>query len=303
MTNKITIIGSINIDRILRIKQLPLPGETMKMTDFAQAAGGKGANQAIAAVRSGSNTNFIGAVGADADGQYMLDQMKANDINTSGISIRDDSVTGQAYILLQQSGQNSIIVNAGANSTVDSNLIGQNSSAITNADFVITQFETPIEAAIAGFKLAKEHAVTTILNPAPAAEISDELLKLTDIIAPNETESAKITGIDFTGEDSLPKMAEYFHRLGIKAVIITLGSTGSFVSFAGHQEIIPSRKVKAVDTTAAGDTFIGALASELHPDLNNLVSAMKYATIASSLTVQKLGAFPSIPTREQILAQ
>lgn len=155
MTNKITIIGSINIDRILRIKQLPLPGETMKMTDFAQAAGGKGANQAIAAVRSGSNTNFIGAVGADADGQYMLDQMKANDINTSGISIRDDSVTGQAYILLQQSGQNSIIVNAGANSTVDSNLIEQNSSAITNPTLSLHNLKHRLRQQLQGLNLQK----------------------------------------------------------------------------------------------------------------------------------------------------
>lgn len=302
MTNQITIIGSINVDRILHIKQLPDDGATIKMSDLTLAAGGKGANQAIAAARSGAPTNFIGAVGDDTDGIFMLRQMKQNGIDTAGIQTVHHQPTGQAYIMLQESGQNSIIVGSGANIRVDHELVEKHAKLITSANFVISQSETPEDAAIAGFKLARKANATTILNPAPATKLSQELLAVTDIIVPNETESASISGIKYTGVDSLPAMAEYFHKLGIKAVIITLGATGSYVSYDGHSEIIPARKVKALDTTAAGDTFIGALAAELAPDLANLVPAIRYATTASSLTVQKLGAFPSIPTRAQIEA-
>lgn len=301
MTNQITIIGSINVDRILHIDQLPEAGETISMTDLTLAAGGKGANQAIAAVRSGAQTNFIGAVGNDADGIFMLEQMTKNGINTEGIQTVHHQPTGQAYILLQASGQNSIVISSGANACVDADLVAQNQKLLSTSDFVITQSETPESAAIAGFKLAHSAGATTILNPAPASKISAELLSLTDIIVPNETESQTITGIEYTGHNSLLWMSKYFHERGVKAVIITLGSTGSYLSFAGQNKIIPANKVKAVDTTAAGDTFIGSFASELKTDFSNIEQAMQYDTTASGLAVQKLGAFPSIPTRTQIM--
>lgn len=166
---------------------------------------------------------------------------------------------------------------------------------------MIAQFETPIEATIEAFKVAREAGKITILNPAPArTDIPEELLELTDLITPNETEAESITGIKVDSEESMKKSSEIFHQMGIKGVIITIGERGSYVSYEDIEEIVPAFKVKAADTTAAGDTFLGALSSELKPDLSNLRDSVIYASKSSSFTVQKLGAFPSIPTREVV---
>lgn len=302
MTNKVVVIGSINVDSIMHIDNLPKPGETIKMNSFSKAGGGKGANQAVAAARSEAETSFIGRVGDDSNGKLMLKLLKEDHIDTQHITVVPKGDTGQSYILLQKSGQNSIIYQAGANSLVTAEDVDQAQDIIKQSDFIVTEFETPIPAAIAAFKVARTAQKVTILNPAPAVKkIPEELLKLTDIITPNETESELISGIKITDEDSLKKSADFYHNLGISGVIITLGSKGSFVSLNGKSEQIPAFKVDAVDTTAAGDTFIGALSSELNPDLSNIHDAIVYASKASSLTVQKLGAFPSIPKRESVL--
>lgn len=303
MTNKVTIVGSINVDRILQIDQLPQPGETIRMQDFSIAAGGKGANQAVAAARSGAQTSFIGAVGQDLDGQMMLHKLRDNQVNTNAIEVMNSSATGQAYILLQATGQNSIIISAGANADVSADQVKANQALIAQADFVMAQFETPLAATIQAFEIAQANQTITILNPAPATEaLSEELLQLTDIIVPNETEAANLTGIEITDETSMRAAADKFFAMGVKVVIITLGSRGVFIARAGFDKIIPAVTVTAVDTTAAGDTFIGSLASELNADFSNLEAAIVYANRASALTVQKLGAFPSIPTRAEVAA-
>lgn len=296
--NKVTIIGSINVDNILHIKKLPQPGETIAMTEFSKAAGGKGANQAIASVRGKNETVFVGRVGDDENGNFMLNQFKDNGIKIEPIVTSKNQQTGQAYILLQETGQNSIIIQHGANFDLSVEDVEAAKEDIISSDFVIAQFETPLEATIAAFKLAHEAGKITILNPAPArGDIPEELLKLTDIITPNETEAESITGIKVTDEKSMQASAKYFHNLGVKGVIITLGSIGSYVSYGEISEVVPAFKVKAVDTTAAGDTFLGALASELKTDLSNIKESVIYASKSSSFTVQKLGAFPSIPER------
>lgn len=299
--NKVTIIGSINVDNILHIKNLPQPGETIAMTEFSKAAGGKGANQAVASARGENETVFVGRVGDDENGRFMLNQFKENGINVDHIAISKNQQTGQAYILLQESGQNSIIIQHGANFDLNVEDVEAARDDIASSDFVIAQFETPIEATIAAFRIAHEAGKITILNPAPAkSDIPEELLKLTDIITPNETEAQGITGIKVVDEASMKKSAQYFHNLGVKGVIITLGSIGSYVSYEELAEIIPAFKVKAVDTTAAGDTFLGALSSELKADLSNIKDSVIYASKSSSFTVQKLGAFPSIPKRNVV---
>jgi ribokinase len=270
------------------------------MNEFSKAAGGKGANQAVAAARSGAKTTFIGRIGNDDNGQFMLKQLQDNGIATSSVQV-SATQTGQAYILLQESGQNSIIVQAGANGMVTPADIATNHEVIDQAVFLIAQVETPINATLAAFEYAHTVGVTTIFNPAPIqTSLPEALINVTDIIVPNETEAESITGIPVTDERSMHANADYFHRLGIRAVIVTLGSTGSYVSMDTIETIVPAFKVHAIDTTAAGDTFIGALAAELSPDLHNLIPAVTYASRASSLTVQKLGAFPSIPTRTAI---
>ena len=299
--NKVTVIGSINLDTNLRVAQMAKPGETIHAKEHYSAAGGKGANQAVAAARSGCAVSFVGAVGDDAPGKEMLALLKKENINLDGVKEVADESTGQAFITVDDSGQNSITIYSGANYAFDQDDIEQNSDLIAASDFVVAQFETPIEATIQGFKIARQNSAKTILNPAPAiTEIPAELLQVTDIIIPNETEAATITGIEVVDEKSAKKAADKLHELGVSAVIITIGDKGAFYDFQDKQGLIPAFKVKAVDTTAAGDTFIGAMTSILKPDFSNLSDAITFANKASSLTVQGYGAQPSIPTKAEV---
>lgn len=300
--NKVTIVGSLNVDMTLRIKRMPLPGETLAAEGKSSAAGGKGANQAVSAARSGAQTAFIGEVGKDNSGQMMLDEMKANGIDVAGIRENDQVGTGTASILLDENGQNSILIYGGANQQLSPTDVEAAKDKITAADFVVAQFETPQAATLRAFQLAKANGVTTILNPAPAQKIDPEVLKLTDLIIPNETESAELTGVIITDETSMLISAAKFAQMGVRNLIITVGAKGAFYCTQDGYSFIPAFKVNAVDTTAAGDTFIGALSSQLKPDMSNIEKALVYAQRASSLAVQKMGALPSIPTREQILA-
>lgn len=300
--NKVTIVGSLNVDTTLRIKRMPLPGETLAAEGKSSAAGGKGANQAVSAARSGAQTAFIGEVGKDNSGQMMLDEMKANGIDVAGIRENDQVGTGTASILLDENGQNSILIYGGANQQLSPTDVEAAKDKITAADFVVAQFETPQAATLRAFQLAKANGVTTILNPAPAQKIDPEVLKLTDLIIPNKTESAELTGVIITDETSMLISAAKFAQMGVRNLIITVGAKGAFYCTQDGYSFIPAFKVNAVDTTAAGDTFIGALSSQLKPDMSNIEKALVYAQRASSLAVQKMGALPSIPTREQILA-
>lgn len=300
--NKVTIVGSLNVDTTLRIKRMPLPGETLAAEGKSSAAGGKGANQAVSVARSGAQTAFIGEVGKDNSGQMMLDEMKANGIDVAGIRENDQVGTGTASILLDENGQNSILIYGGANQQLSPTDVEAAKDKITAADFVVAQFETPQAATLRAFQLAKANGVTTILNPAPAQKIDPEVLKLTDLIIPNETESAELTGVIITDETSMLISAAKFAQMGVRNLIITVGAKGAFYCTQDGYSFIPAFKVNAVDTTAAGDTFIGALSSQLKPDMSNIEKALVYAQRASSLAVQKMGALPSIPTREQILA-
>lgn len=299
--NKVTVIGSINYDTNLRVKQMVKPGETIHAKEHYSAAGGKGANQAVAAARSGCEVSFIGAVGDDTPGKEMLERLRQEGIDTSGVKIIKNESTGQAFISVDDDGQNAITIYSGANYGFNASDVAQKRDLFNQCDYVIAQFETPVEATIKGFEIAHAEGVKTILNPAPAmAKIPAALLKLTDIITPNETEAATITNIQVVDEGSAKKAAAKLHALGIEAVIITIGSKGAFYDYNGQSELVPAFKVKAVDTTAAGDTFIGAMVSVLKPDFSNLKEAIVFANKASSLTVQSYGAQPSIPYKEAI---
>lgn len=300
MARTITVIGSINVDHILQIEHNPEPGETIKANKISLAAGGKGANQAVASVRMGCTTNFIGAVGTDAESKFMLQELRKNGINTAGITKMDYETTGQAFVLVQEAGENSIIVNSGANAQLSPKMIAANEHFVTSADFVLAQLETPEKTTIKAFELAKEAGAITLLNPSPAAQISPELLKLTDLVVLNEPEVRKITGIRETDAASLTKMAGFFHNQGVKVVIITLGERGSFSSNEGQELVVPPVKVHEVDPTGAGDAYIGALVALVNSDFSNLEEALKYASHASALTVQKLSAFPAMPTKEEV---
>ncbi|PWG00350.1 ribokinase [Levilactobacillus bambusae] len=300
---KVMVLGSINVDTILQLSRVAVPGETLAVNEKSNAAGGKGANQAVAAARAGADTAFIGKVGKDDLGNKMLKTLQKNNIDTTHIAEDKKHGTGSATILVYGDGQNNILVYGGANQEVTLTEVKAAKSQIAASDFLITQFETPQEDAVLAFQIAKENHVTTILNPAPASEISPDLLKVTDLIIPNETESATLTGIEVTDEASMDANAAKFREMGVKNLIITIGDKGAYYNTesAGHG-FVPAYKVHAVDPTAAGDTFIGALSSQLKPDLSNVKEALMFAQRASSLTVQKLGAMPSIPTLAEINA-
>lgn len=302
MSNKVTVVGSLNVDTTLRIKRMPLPGETLAAADKTSAAGGKGANQAVAAAQSGAKTAFVGQVGTDNGGEMMIKDLQDNGIDTTGIRENDQVGTGSAAILLDEDGQNSILVYGGANQQLSVDDVAAAQQQIAAADFVIAQFETPQEATLKAFQIAKANGVKTILNPAPAQEIDPALLKLTDLIIPNETESASLTGIIITDETSMLMSAAKYAQMGVRNLIITVGAKGAFYCTQDGYNFVPAFKVNAVDTTAAGDTFIGSLASQLKPDMSNIEKALVYAQRASSLAVQKMGALPSIPTHDEIIA-
>lgn len=300
--NKVTVVGSLNVDTTMKIKRMPLPGETISTLGKSSAAGGKGANQAVSAARSGAQTFFVGEVGKDSGGEMMLNDLRENSIDVSGIRENAQVGTGSAAILLDEHGQNSILVYGGANQQLSVDDVNAAKKQIMEADFVVAQFETPQAATLRAFELAKENGVTTILNPAPAQKIDPAVLKLTDLIIPNETESQALTGIIITDETSMLMSAAKFAQMGVRNLIITVGAKGAFYCTQDGYNFIPAFKVNAVDTTAAGDTFIGALASQLKPDMSNIEKALVYAQRASSLAVQKMGALPSIPTKQQVIA-
>lgn len=302
MSNKIAVLGSINVDTTYHMDRFPEPGETLQANDKSSAPGGKGANQSVACARSGAKTYHIGMVGADQEGQFMRESMQEDGIDTRFVGIDKMHGTGTAMITLDANGQNDIMVYGGANQSMTTDVLKGTDELFKDIDFIITQFETPQKVSAEAFKRAKANGVTTILNPAPAKEIDPELLKYTDVIAPNETESALLTGIEITDEDSMIKTAEYFKNKGVDNLLITLGSKGVFYSTPNDHGLVPAFKVKPVDTTAAGDTFIGALVSQLKTDLSNIADALVYAQRASSLTVQKMGAAPSIPTYDEVKA-
>lgn len=296
--NKVTVLGSLNVDSILRFKRFPKPGETLPLTGKSVAGGGKGANQAIAAARAGAQTTFIGKVGQDQEGTFMVQQLTESGVDDRFVQHSDAAATGSAFILLDASSENRILIDGGTNQLVTAEDVEQAQSVIADSTFLIAQFETPIAATQRGFELARAAQQKTILNPAPATDaVPAELLAVTDLIVPNETETETLTGVHITDEASMVAGAQKLQALGVANVIITVGSKGAFWMRDGEHGFIPAFKVDAVDTTAAGDTFIGALSSVLQPDFSNLAEAVRFANRASSLAVQKLGAQPSIPTQ------
>ncbi|USJ85158.1 ribokinase [Lactiplantibacillus pentosus] len=301
--NKVTVLGSLNVDSILRFKRFPKPGETLPLTGKSVAGGGKGANQAIAAARAGAQTTFIGKVGQDQEGAFMVQQLTESGVDDRFVQHSDAAATGSAFILLDASSENRILIDGGTNQLVTAEDVEQAQSVIADSTFLIAQFETPIAATQRGFELARAAKQKTILNPAPATDaVPAELLAVTDLIVPNETETETLTGVHITDEASMVAGAQKLQALGVANVIITVGSKGAFWMRGGEHGFVPAFKVDAVDTTAAGDTFIGALSSVLQPDFSNLAEAVRFANRASSLAVQKLGAQPSIPTQAEIVA-
>ena len=298
MSKKILVIGSSNTDMTIKGDRLPVPGETITGGIFYMGPGGKGANQAVAAKRLGGDVEFICKVGRDIFGDNALAGYEKEGIDISHV-MRSEKASGTALILVDESGENCISVASGANGDITPADIDSVADVIRSAGFLILQLEIPVESVLRAAKIAHEAGVYVILNPAPACELPTELFKYISLMTPNRTEAQTLSGCPVTDDATLTQAVEKLRGYGVQDFVVTLGSKGSLVFKGGKAEMIPSLKVKAVDATAAGDTFCGALCVGLSEGLD-LTDAARFATKASAITVTRPGAQNSIPTRDEI---
>ncbi|KQN60654.1 ribokinase [Serratia sp. Leaf51] len=298
-TGKLVVLGSINADHILNINHFPQPGETVIGKQYTVAFGGKGANQAVAAGRSGADISFIACVGDDDIGERVRKQLASDQIDTRPVEAIKDATTGVALIFVNAEGENVIGIDAGANNAVTPEYLERYKQQVIEASALLMQLESPLDTVIAAAKIAKEHGTQVILNPAPACVLPDELLSRVDIITPNETEAEKLTGINVDNNEDAARAAKALHDKGIATVIITLGSKGVWLSQNGEGKLVSGFRVKAVDTIAAGDTFNGALVTALLEG-KQMDSAVRFAHAAAAIAVTRPGAQPSVPWRKEI---
>ena len=296
--SKIIVVGSINIDLVVQVDRLPLLGETVQGGGYAEHFGGKGANQAVAAARMGSDVWMIGCVGNDAFGHAMVENLGSCGIHTEGIRIADGVSSGKAIIMVEN-GDNAIIVDGGANMELSPEDIERNEHMIKESDCILLQLEVPAETVLAAAKLAKKHGVTVLLNPAPAKEFPDELLGLVDYFVPNETECGFYTGVTIDSVESARNAICILQNRGIPNVVITMGSEGAVYSEGNSIHHQNGRTVNAVDSTAAGDSFIGTLATFLGNG-RSIHDAVRWGNAVGSIVVTKHGAQDSIPTLDEV---
>ncbi|AXC32591.1 MULTISPECIES: ribokinase [Raoultella] len=296
---KLVVLGSINADHILNLESFPTPGETVTGHHYQVAFGGKGANQAVAAGRSGADIAFIACTGDDDIGERVRRQLERDRIDVAPVRAVNAQSTGVALIFVNAEGENVIGIHAGANAALSVEQVEAEKARIAGAQALLMQLESPLESVLAAAKIAHQHQTTVVLNPAPARHLPDELLSLIDIITPNETEAEKLTGIRVENDDDAAKAARVLHEKGIGIVMITLGSRGVWVSHDGQGRRVPGFKVQAVDTIAAGDTFNGAFVTALLEG-TALDEAIRFAHAAAAIAVTRKGAQPSVPWREEI---
>ncbi|ELH8610682.1 ribokinase [Enterobacter asburiae] len=295
----LVVLGSINADHILNLESFPTPGETVTGNQYQVAFGGKGANQAVAAGRSGANIAFIACTGDDDTGERVRKQLASDNIDIAPVSVVAGESTGVALIFVNAEGENVIGIHAGANAALTTERVEAQRAIIGGAGALLMQLESPVESVLAAARIAHENHTTVVLNPAPARVLSDELLALVDIITPNETEAEKLTGIRVENDDDAARAARALHDKGIGTVIITLGSRGVWASVNGEGRRVPGFKVKAIDTIAAGDTFNGALVTALLEG-KRMDDAIRFAHAAAAIAVTRKGAQPSVPWRKEI---
>ncbi len=296
---RITVVGSSNTDLTVIAEHLPVPGETILGGELVQAGGGKGANQAVAAARAGAQVAFVGKIGDDDFGRAALEGLRREGINTDGVAVDEQSASGVALIIVDRDGENMIAVAPGANARLAAADVEAAGDLIRGADLLLLQLEIPLEAVRTAARMAREAGVAVLLNPAPAPPepLPEDLVGAVDYMTPNVVEAAGLLGV---AADTEPQeMARRLVRAGARAVALTLGSEGVCICDGSACQRIAAPKVRAVDTTAAGDCFCGVLAVALGEG-RPLPEAARFAACAAALCVQKAGAQPSLPHRAEI---
>lgn len=292
--NKIAVIGSSNVDMIIKSSRLPKPGETVGDGVFAKVNGGKGANQAIAAARAGGNVVFISCLGNDDFAPVMLSNFKKDQIDTQFVFIEEKTATGIALILVDDNGQNCISVAPGANYMLSPEHIKKTETVIKEAEIILLQLEIPIESVLFAIELAHKHKKKVLVNPAPAQRIDLEHMAMIHSLILNESEAEFLTGLPVETDYQIREAAKTLLEKGPQNIVITLGANGAFVKNSDRDEFLPGFKVEVVDTTAAGDIYCGNMAVAL-VEGKSIFEAAKFASAASAISVTRLGAQPSAP--------
>src|SRR5690554_405223 len=297
---KIVVIGSTNMDMVVKASHIPVPGETVLGGAFLMNPGGKGANQAVSVARLGGEVTFISKVGNDIFGKQSTQAFEEEGIDISGVMEDNKAPSGVALITVDESGENSIVVASGANLNLTPEDVETHLKNIPDVAIILMQLEIPMETVKFTVRYASSHGIQIILNPAPSNSLVPELFEMVDIITPNSNEASMLTGIAVIDEESAKLAAEYLHRKGVKNVAITLGAKGAILLNEQGFHLIPATKVDAIDTTAAGDVFNGALAVAVSEG-KNLLDAVTFACQAASITATRMGAQSSIPYRKELL--
>ncbi len=299
MEKNILVIGSINIDIVITVPHLPKPGETVTGLGKSEHPGGKGANQAYAAAKLGGKAGIIGRVGPDVYGQALISSIKSAGAGTGGIIAEKGTDTGVAYIYVDQKGENTIVLASGANALLSPEDIRGMEHFIDEADIVLIQLEIPFETVTYAIEAASRKGKTIVLNPAPVREGLEAVYEKVDILTPNEGELAALTGMDTDTVEGAEAAAKALIQKGVRTVIVTLGDKGALLVQRGKTKHFPARKVKAVDTTAAGDAFCAAMCVALSEG-KDIEEAINFANAASAISVTRKGAQPSIPSRREV---
>lgn len=303
MTDKdypqIIVVGSLNVDLVIRVPRFPQPGETLPGGDLQTISGGKGANQAAAAARLGNQTALIGKVGDDPHGKMLVRNLNSFQVDTTRITADPDAPTGSAVIMVNEAGENSIVLSPGANDHFCPEDLRSANNDFSRAKFLLLQLEIPLSTVEFAAARGKKAGLRVILNPAPARDLPPDLLANVDILVPNETELAMLSGHRVSDHQSRLRAARVLLEQGVNTIIVTLGDQGALLVTADNARLFPAVEVEVVDTTAAGDAFIGGLASALNQDYS-LENAVRFANCAGALAATKLGAQPSLPTAREV---
>lgn len=292
----IYVLGSTTVDMVAKVPYVPVSGETLRAEKFYSGVGGKGANQAVAVAKLGGSVKFIGKTGDDPNGRAVKEQLTASGVDTAHLGVSAlPTATGMIMVI---NGDNRIVLSTGANFDFAEEDVDEGLADAKAGDYLVLQLEIPIETVVYAAEQAKKKKMTVILNPAPAASLPERLTENVDIICPNESETAILTGVEVKDELSLAAAVSALLRTGAKKAVITMGDKGAYIAEDGVITHIPARKVDAVDTTGAGDTFIGAMTLKLSEG-ENLEKACRFAAVASSIAVTREGAAAAIPTREE----